>query len=45
MIGDKVVDARVGECEIVERSIGDSFGVLYTLRKSDGSLVFFEFFD
>jgi hypothetical protein len=33
MIGDQVVDPRFGECEIVERSIGD------------GSLVSFEFFD
>jgi hypothetical protein len=45
MVGDKVVDPRFGECEIMQRSIGDRFGVLYTLRTSDGSLVSFEFFD
>jgi hypothetical protein len=31
-----VVDPRFGECEIVRRSIGVGFGILYTLRKSDG---------
>jgi hypothetical protein len=45
MVGDKIVDPRFGECEIMQRSIGDRFGVLYTLRTSDGSLVSFEFFD
>jgi len=45
MVGDKVVDPRFGECEIVQRSIGDGFGVLYRLRKSDGSFASFEFFD
>ena len=45
MVGDKVVDPRFGECEITRRSIGDRFGVLYTMKTADGSLVSFEFFD
>ena len=31
-VGDKVVDPRFGECEITQRSIGDRFGVLYTMK-------------
>ena len=45
MVGDKVVHPRFGECEITRRSIGDRFGVLYTIKAADGSLVSFEFFD
>ena len=44
-VGDKVVDPRFGECEITQRSIGDRFGVLYTMKTPNGSLVSFEFFD
>ena len=43
MVGDKVVHPRFGECEITQRSIGDRFGVLYTIKTPDGSLVSFEF--
>ena len=45
MLGDKVVDPRFGECEITQRSIGDRFGVLYTMKTLNGSLVSLEFFD
>lgn len=45
MVGDTVVHPRFGECEITRRSIGDRFGVLYTTKTADGSLVCFEFFD
>jgi hypothetical protein len=31
-VGDEVVDPRFGECEITQRSIGDRFGVLYTMK-------------
>src|SRR5882724_3590025 len=44
-VGDKVVDPRFGECEITQRSIGDRFGILYTMKTPNGSLVSFEFFD
>jgi len=44
-VGDKVVDPRFGECEITQRSIGDRFGVLYTMKTPNGSLVSIEFFD
>jgi len=44
-VGDKLVHPRFGECEITRRSIGDRFGVLYTMKTEDGSLVSFEFFD
>jgi hypothetical protein len=44
-VGDKVVDSRFGECEITHRSIGDRFGVLYTVKTPTGSLVSFEFLD
>jgi hypothetical protein len=44
-VGEKVVDSRFGECEITRRSIGDRFGVLYTMKTANGSLVSFEFFD
>jgi len=44
-VGDKVVDPRFGECEITQRSIGERFGVLYTLKTPNKSLVSFEFFD
>jgi len=44
-VGDKVVDPRFGECEITQRSIGERFGVLYTMKTPNESLVSFEFFD
>ena len=44
-VGDKVVDPRFGECEITQRSIGDRFGVRYTMKTPNGSLVSFAFFD
>ena len=44
-VGDKVVHPRFGECEITRRSIGDRFGVLYTMKTATQSLVSFEFFD
>ena len=44
-VGDKVVDPRFGECEITQRSIGDRFGVLCTMKTPNGLLVSFEFFD
>jgi hypothetical protein len=45
MVGDKVVDPQFGACVITRRSIGDRFGVLYTMKKANGALVSFEFFD
>ena len=44
-VGDKVIDPRFGKCEITQRSIGERFGVLYTMKTPNGSLVSFEFFD
>jgi hypothetical protein len=44
-VGDKVGDPRFGECEITQRSIGERFGLLYTMKTPNGSLVSFEVFD
>jgi len=44
-VGDKIEDPRFGECEITQRSIGERFGVLYTMKTPNESLVSFEFFD
>ena len=44
-VGDKVVNPRFGECEITQRSIGERFGVLYTMKTPNKSLVSFESFD
>jgi hypothetical protein len=44
-VGDKVLDPRFGECEITQRSIGERFGALYTMKTPKESLVSFEVFD
>jgi hypothetical protein len=44
-VGDKFAHPRYGECEIVRRSIGDKFGILYTLKTANAKLVSFEFLD